>query len=762
MIQIEPVATKKIANFLFQYTVHRTRNKEAIDIRNFISSQPEEEAAALKLRILKSGKSWCLEVLLQNNLLLDGNLDIETALDEIITAPRFLSHEAINKVTKLINRKNVLNLSALDRYSDSSSEYSGCELGTKLFLLVSSLLPYPVTQQGMSQIPARKGENADLGLCTCIAQYLVDNCITDYTKALINSIAPISYRKRTRIEINNSPLKSSPGLKLFSSYQGIRLLLGKISINSVWKDPQDTKCRTYHVLMQAIYHHPANLNIFIHLLDLGANVNTVCGMKVLDETNTINLTPLYQAIRFLQWKNVQLMLDKESEIVDPELCLNIAERTKCTRAIAQDWRMREKTVEVIQAKIKSLAISHLFGTFTRAGSQPLDIITNLNNETREFEQTSISVDVIIKSVKTGNPTAFKSLLPPRSTDVGADPRRDRLVQTLEELVKMPVASNPFYTELDHHVKFKAAHRPFIVKELWEEVLELDIQLSPKISERMITPIFWSAVWDDEDYRLTSRELLQRIIKHTVRRDIEVTEIIKEASKLAKIQFHEAICRPYEHHHVGCFNRAVETAIDLGWNVSQKVGDGLTVLHFATAVSAKTINLLVKTGVLITMPRSAKAKLLVLASYYGRKELVVRLIKDRDAQLINHTVSLENFNLFTMGGPRSVSGTPSCVKGSTTALHAATSRGRKDIVKALLDAGADINMLIPRNDKNKSSIKTRVYGTALILAATTGQSEMVDLLLSYKPKGWRLAALLADEGRFTEIACQIRDYGSASG
>ncbi|EPS45469.1 hypothetical protein H072_509 [Dactylellina haptotyla CBS 200.50] len=801
IIRIEPTATRKLANILFQHTIWGNKERKMIDLRDFISSQKPDEAEVLKRKVLRHGRPWCLEPLIEGDLI-HNSLGLERALDEIVTAPRTLIPGAIHKIMKLIKTEDGLNLASLNRYSDSAQIYEGWDLGTKLFLLTSCLLPDPYTGTHLCndkrlKLPAKPYQSIDKDLYS-LAQHLLDNCVADYSKTLINSIFPLSYVRCAQRETSNSASRFGPKLPRLSAYKAIQFLVRKVDINSLWIDQLG---RSHHVLTLAIQRQRTNA-VIKYLLDLGANPNTICGTWMLDKT-AIPLTPLYEAIRFLRWLSVQDILERGTAMIEPELCLWIASRTERPLPRTRRPKLRQKTIEVIQNKINDMAASRGPKIAQKEVQSGKELDEGVREESVEHARSSETMDMrrydshlvnqlpdadaagefdhrsrissIVQSLKMKRPTTFKSFLPVKGPDGILDCHQKAcLIQALERLSEKETVDNPLYTEKNHHTRSKSAHRPLVLQELWGYILELEIQLPSKVLERMITPIFWSAVWDSKDDRNKSRELLQRIIERTIGQSIDSTDTMKEASKLAKIQFHEALCHFFPFFHQECFNKGVNLAIDLGWNVSQKVGDGLNILHFAVGVSNTATKRLIQTGMLVTMSRRSRVKLLLLASYCGDEELVTKLANDQDARIVNESDCLEEF--FKLNGNKLEKKSskaknfglqkdrlnlPNRVKGITTPLHIATSCGRKRIVRTLLDAKADINMLVPRSGNKKCSPGRRTYETALIVAATTGQLEMVELLLEYKPMGWRLAALLADEHHHKEIARRISDWGSKS-
>ncbi|KAK6519110.1 hypothetical protein TWF281_003799 [Arthrobotrys megalospora] len=769
-----PAATKGLLDLVLRHTIHAKEEPATLSLPTLISLtsstpvtrgdndiyQPhfqvtgtiiDEEREKNPGRnivndVLRNGKPWCLETLYEGNLLSESEL--EAALKVIITSPRILTTEAILKIHWLLQKG--MHISALDKYSDANPEYQGWDLGTKLFLLTSCMR--------CNNKPAVDGP--DLIFYDTLARHLLDKSITDYPKALINAIIPISYlRKKKKVRDLTTGAKYTTGdssvntrgpvLGQLCSYKGINYLLEKsVDINTRWANG---KGKPYHVLTIALKHKRQD-NVIRYLLDKGADFNTSCGNFLIispsGASTTIPSTPLYEAIRSNVPANIYLILSKQPDISDPVLCLYLACRSRPLQAShIQRWKkgVIQPLREMFQRRRQELSPDVILHW---------DELNKCIVDGREgvLEQVILArggetpIEVVVDALKGKSPNIFKMMLPPPSPGGSLATRKATLTQVLEKLRQDPKLDYLLCTHKKHKFQTMSAHRPMMLYALWEEIVDCEVLPPDDLGEKMIAPIFWSAIWEDLPERYKYQECLAKIVSFITAREMDLQEALREASTYLSTHLIDALCQPFEDQHRVCFESGVETALRLRLDLSSKTEEGLNVLHYAVAISAKAAAWLVKDGLLERMSRKSRSKLLVLSAHYGREDIVQALLENEDAEFVNITSTIEDFKLLTSAA------VPRTIKGITTALHIATFHGRKDMIKLLLSKGADINMSVPRKSKGKAVCpEYKAMGTALVIAAGEGLSDIVDLLLQYKPAGLRLAARIASERGHVEIA-----------
>ncbi|KAK6528359.1 hypothetical protein TWF281_009602 [Arthrobotrys megalospora] len=805
-----PTVTRAFENLLFRRTIHTNEESRALDLLNFTSNRSED---LIIHHVLKNGNLWCLKALIRQNIIFKDrdmrrwnpeipNDAIRQYLDTIILSPKIFTFQTILKICEILGNSIdepssdlLAKYSLLNKYSDSN--YRDRDLGTKLFLLASYMIDnYTITSRGFN-----KGSTHDYEK---LAQYILEHCVNDYTKALINTIWPISYlekfsevRKRTDPTLNTR----RPLLSKFCSHKGIILLKSKVDINSIWKD---RKGRDHHVLTLALKHNlPPHVIGF--LLDEGADVHVVTsGWHLNTSCSEIEVagTPLNHAISSRNMANLQLVLSRLPEITDSLVCVLLACQSKYPRrrdlyeisdgdysgydssGRSGDWGSLVFGVMGIDyigsgpnhAAIGTAnhlrqdrsALMRVLGIFLPEKGPIFEAVARRNdtyeiiaNERQDILEHLVAartepvpVDIIFKALKAKKARLFRLMLPAWGLDGGQSLRRLVVLQVLEKLEHDPTADDLFCIHRYHKYKSMAAHRPVMMYELWDEILENKIDLSLQLRQRMTAPIFWSTVWDDGPYWRRARALLREILRVPLSLHLGLSDVLKEALKYSQRGLLDTLSHRFGKQHARCFDRAVAVAVDLGWDLNQKNEYGLTVLHFATAVSGKTVqNLITRYARHVNttnLSLEGKVKLLILASYYGHRDLVRILLEETkgNQNLVNKAGTLGNFN------PLKPSDLQHPIQGWTTALHVATFQRRKDIICLLLANGADIDMTVPRSGKGNEG----TMGTALDIAAAQGSADIVDVLLRHRPEAWRLAARLASEKRHHEICKTIENYG----
>ncbi|KAK6347209.1 hypothetical protein TWF696_007283 [Orbilia brochopaga] len=820
MLEAQPVAMRALSKLLFRFTLHEKEESTSFNLRTFIPLLDEEVVFD---NVLENGRPWCLEYLLTTEADAIQWSSLEEALRKIIVSPRVLTFHAVTKIYQLMERG--LDISSLDKYSDTSPEYAGYDFGTKLFLLASVLVK-DVSRGGVRK---RKPDPTEIGLgeqCTDIdmrplygqmTQYLLDHCVADYSKALINAVMPISYlekqaelppggtdsisqsiggsgkalpkttKRKTKSKGDRSDLKSytkGPKLRPFCFDTAMEyILLTGIDINSIWRDG---KGKPYHVLTLALRYERSE-PVIRYLLDRGADVNVCSGVFFFHKSGersggdpatgfgtysdqmAVPATPLHEAIRAMVLRNIQLILSQRPVIADPGLCLYLACRCRPRQTRNLTAKQRKAAVEVLRMFLQYQNQSFSYETIAKWDTLNAIIAAGRSDIVEEIvaartEHTIIDIDNIVSAVKAKKPEAFKSLLSTCNPNGDLETRKIILSQVLEKLEQDQKTESLFYTHKSRKHKGMSAHRPLIIYELWKEILGCGLQPSIGLWGKMISPLFWSTIWGIEPEHSKSRDYLQRAVGLIVGRTVGFSEALNEASKHTETQILDALCQPFELQHKACFDRAVKTAIDLRWNIREATKDGLTILHFALANYPKTAQSLVDDNFLDGMPLSRRGKLLILATHYGLKDIVEAAIKGQDDKFVNWSGTLEDFPALNSAD------IPKLIKGKTTALHIAACHGRRDIVGLLLANGADVNMTMVRRCKERKSKEqkekelmgkatpNKYTSTALTIAVAKGHSDVVDLLLHHKPEGWRLAEMEASDKGYTEIAGRISRFG----
>ncbi|EGX49392.1 hypothetical protein AOL_s00078g425 [Orbilia oligospora ATCC 24927] len=785
VIKQYPTVTRKFADMLLKNTIRVRDKSRAVDITALGS---EEDVAN---QVLRHGKSWCVDYLVEKNIIFKDqnplgwnkvipNDELYEHLDTIITGPKTLTEETVKKICKILQNSVHGSLendpgkySILHKYSDSNQEYEGRDLGTKLFLLASHLIGKERNSRGSETESSRMYRQ--------FAKYMIKHCIRDHKKAFINAIRPISYTSRISVEAGGKtdPLFNTkpPILDKIHPYQGVELLMSEmgIDIDTQWPNNRDRK---YHVLTLALQHRlPPHVVSF--LLKAGASVDIVVGstsitsFKIAEAQVQVPMTPLHQALFSKNLANLELILSQNPRVDDPIVCLLLAGgfRPLRRRELINPQNVRGSSrigtgspgsERVDQPGKRNLMT--ILQSFLREQAQVLSEIAqddevyaviadgrqDILEELLRARTGSLPSSVIFKALKDKKPGIFKLMLPARDPNGSYSSRKSVLVEVLKELEQDPKFDDIICIHNNHKYKGMTAHRPTLIYHIWDEILEHQIEPSKWLWQRMVTPIWWSAVWDNKPYQQRSAGLLLTIMRRFVNQDITFDVALRQASDYAKPQFLSAMSQRFDSQHANCFDQALKTAVWLDWDLTERMGNGLTTLHFAVAISRKTALSVIRPEILAKLTLDEKSRLFVLATYYGHRDIIEMLIKeaedgDRDWRQ-NMTSTLKGFN------PLKPPDIEHPIQGITTPLHVAAFQRRKDIICLLLDKGADVDMVVPRHKKDG------LKSTALDIAAAQGSADIVDIILKYNPRAWIVAADIALERHHPEIHNTIRSYG----
>ncbi|KAF3129353.1 hypothetical protein TWF703_008976 [Orbilia oligospora] len=783
VIKQYPTVTRKFADMLLKNTIRIRDKSRAVDITALGS---EEDVANQALRY---GKSWCVDYLMEKNIIFKDqnplgwnkvipNDELYEHLDTIITGPKTLTEETVKKVCKILQNSvhgslenSAGKYSILHKYSDSNQEYEHRDLGTKLFLLASHLIG-----------KERNSETESSRMYRQFAKYMIKHCIRDHKKAFINAIRPISYTSRiSEAGSKSDPLFNTkpPILDKIHPYQGVELLMSEmgIDIDTQWPDNRDRK---YHVLTLALQHRlPPHVVSF--LLKAGASVDIVVGstsitsFKIAEAQVHVPMTPLHQALFSKNLANLDLILSQKPRVDDPIVCLLLAGGFRPLRRgelinpqnVCGSSRIGTGSPgsERVDRPGKRNLMT-ILQSFLREQAQVLSEIAQ-DNEVYAFiadgrqdileellraRTGSLPSSVIFKALKDKKPGIFKLMLPARDPNGSCSSRKSVLVEVLKELERDPQFDDIICIHNNHKYKGMTAHRPILIYHIWDEILEHQIEPSKWLWQRMITPIWWSAIWDNEPYQQRSAGLLLTIMRKFVNQDITFDVALRQASDYTKPQFLSAMSQRFDPQHANCFDQALKTAVSLDWDLTERMGNGFNTLHFAVAISRKTALSVIRPEILAKLTLDEKSRLFVLATYYGHRDIIEMLIneakgRNRDWRQ-NMTSTLEGFN------PLKPPDIEHPIQGITTPLHVAAFQRRKDIICLLLDKGADVDMVVPRHKKGG------LKGTALDIAAAQGSADIVDIILKYNPKAWIVAADIALERHHPEIHNTIRSYGTS--
>ncbi|KAF3918286.1 hypothetical protein ABW21_db0203527 [Orbilia brochopaga] len=616
----------------------------------------------------------------------------------------------------------------------------------------------------------------------------------------------LKQHKRRSDRTDDSLNTKGPTLGTFCSYKGIEYLLEianqkgqEIDINTLWID---NKGRPYHVLTLALREKRWAI-VIKYLLELRADVNIPCGLFYLPRTRRaqpgsvvdvalhpkqmpVLATPLHEAIRARAPANLELIISKQPEVTDPALCLYLVYR--CTPK-GSFTSPESKVVDNLQKFLRKRYHEFNYETIARwdtlntvIATGDDEMIERLLHESNSYHliDSGVVVESLVTAVKSKQVKTFRWHLSASFPGFDPGPRKAVIIQLLRMLERDPSADDLFCTYTGHRCKGMAAHRPLMIYELWEQVLSCGIQPSAEFYQKMITPIFWSATWGDGPESDRSAGLLRRVVQFITGRDFTLEEAVQEASKHAQTQLLDALCQPFRDHKE-CFDRAVDAAIKYKWDMNQikDIGGGLTILHYAVAISPKAAKKLSieEIGLLRPMLIKRRTKLLLLAARYGYPDFLKTVIKGQDQKFVNSEGSLEDFPLLNSAD------IPKLIKGKTTALHIAACCGHEEIVNILLASGADVNMRVVQQYKiKKSELRTTkgkerategdsIYieytNTALTIAAAQGRLGVVESLLQKEPDAWRIAEMIArekfkrnpeKETHHREIARKIGEFG----
>ncbi|RVD89410.1 uncharacterized protein DFL_000420 [Arthrobotrys flagrans] len=194
----QPKAVRGFIDALFKRTIHASDTSRALDLVDFVPLKSEELIVS---QVLKSGNVLSLRRLLGQNIILKdrevfqqiGSVYLEEEignhLDTIITLPKVLNFQTIPKICEILwsyrNRPPTdSEYILLKKYSDWNEKYKGRDLGTKLFLAASFMIDNKLNSGGI-----RPGFTA---IYEELAKYILEHCVGDYKKALVNAIEPIS------------------------------------------------------------------------------------------------------------------------------------------------------------------------------------------------------------------------------------------------------------------------------------------------------------------------------------------------------------------------------------------------------------------------------------------------------------------------------------------------------------------------------------------------------------------------------------------
>ncbi|KAK6347446.1 hypothetical protein TWF718_005287 [Orbilia javanica] len=740
-IELQPVV-KRIASQLTMGTEHDVGSVSTTPpyIReNILDLFPLIEDKGTTLRdVLRVGNVLSLGKILKGNVILDGRTtalqsggsrtgriispnDVEEYLDIIITSPRSFNLQTLPKVCEILWwQKDPTSTESiytpLLKYSESNDNYKGQDLGTKLFLYASLMENTTLKSRGGGITSQHISE------CKGMAEYLLEHCVGDYKKALINAVKPISYMRRTpdpqSVEyfgkkfFKRTLSTKYPLIRGEICYKAVDVLKSKVDINSLWVGEDGT---SYHVLTVALQYR-LQPQIVKYLLEKGANVNALASdwdLKTSAGYIKVAGTPLHCALAAGNLDNINLILAEKPTITDPAVCMLLAcgyepskQKFNPTRDYISPGQQGEskKCPEVLREFLKQNAAA--FSEVAQR-DESYEIVANGRIDMLELllpEKVGvIPVNTIFDAVKAKKLGTLGKMLPPRSPD--GDNRGNR------------------------------AHKPRIMYDIWGEVLDCQIQPSVDFRQRVTAPIFWSALWDDAPDQEISKSLLLRIAQTSLGPEVTYEDALREAWRYTEGQFFEAMTQRFAPNHRLCFARALRGAVGLGWDLMRRTSDGLTILHYATAIS---------------------------------KQIVAEFIETSMARVVMLS-TLEDFN--PLPGPD----IRKPIQGTTAALHVAAFQRRINIISLLLENGADINLVVPKGkgSRGKKTDGKKTDGkktdgkktdgkktdgtmwTALDVAATEGSADIVDVLLRAQPEAWRLAALGAKTQNIREA---IEIYG----
>ncbi|KAF3914632.1 hypothetical protein AA313_de0202324 [Arthrobotrys entomopaga] len=300
-------------------------------------------------------------------------------------------------------------------------------------------------------------------------------------------------------------------------------------------------------------------------------------------------------------------------------------------------------------------------------------------------------------------------------------------------------------------KHVTAHNPDMVRELWREIIECDLLggLPKQLRQRLIAPIFWSAVWGDSidtGVNSTTKNLAPARKKKQQSWDDKIkNDILRQ---IGPQYFHPTPTptpTPTAEFQPSMLSEpAFRAKIDpILREAIQCTKSHL--LHYAVAISPKAVGLLLNTDIIAELSQKSKQELMLLAAFHGSLETVSRLVES-DNSLVNYSGKFDCFDDLI---PRNL---PFAMKGTQTALHIASYLGNEAIVRFLLENGADINMAVPLKHKPKprkdgkpiSRRRTSGGSTALEVAVYEGRLYVVHTLLEWKPETVEIALSLAKQ------------------